>query len=129
MSIYDTISQYSKLAEQFSSQSGGGGLLDMAKQLLGGSANDLIQKFLVALPPELIQKLSVLKSLGAGEGGSVDSKENFIDTFKQLATQFSTQDTDKQVSELSNLSNANLISKAAEMAKQFGINLDNLHTS
>lgn len=129
MSLFDAISQYTKLAEQLSSNSANGssnGLLDMAKQLLGGEKGNLIQSFLSNLSPEIIQKLSALKALASGEGGSVNSQEGFMDTFKQLASKFASQDTNQQVAQLSEPQNINLISKAAELAKSFGINLDNL---
>ena len=46
--------------------------------------------------------------------------------FKQLAGQFAAKDTDQQVSELAEPDNANLVAKALDMAKGFGINLDKL---
>lgn len=126
MSLTDIISQYTKLAGQNSSNNEtGGGLLGMAKSLLGNEVSgNLIQKFLSNLSPDIIQKLSALKVLGSNETSNPDSSENFIAMFKQLAGQFAAKDTDQQVSELAKPDNANLVAKALDMAKGLGINLD-----
>lgn len=126
MSLTDIISQYTKLAGQTSTNNeAGGGLLNMAKSLLGDEVSgNLIQKFLSNLSPDIIQKLSALKALGSNETSNPDSSENFLAMFKQLAGQFAVKDTDQQVSELAKPDNANLVAKALDMAKGLGINLD-----
>ncbi|MFD1259157.1 hypothetical protein [Entomomonas asaccharolytica] len=128
MSLTDIISQYTKLAGQHASNNeADGGLLGMAKSLLGNEVSgNLIQKFLSNLSPDIIQKLSALKALGSNETSNPESSENFVAMFKQLAGQFATKDTDQQVSELAEPDNANLVAKALDMAKGFGINLDKL---
>lgn len=126
MSLIDVISQYTKLAGQLSNNdSGAGGLLDMAKGLLGNElTGGLIEKFLGNLSPDIIQKLSALKALGGNEAGTPNSSENFLSMFTQLASQFAGQNTEQQVSELAKPDNANLVAKALDMAKGLGINLD-----
>lgn len=128
MLLTDIIAQYTKLTGQSNATNeGSNSLFSMAKSFIGNSTtSDIIQKFLGNLPPEIIQKLSALKVMGSDKTNTPDSSENFIAAFKQLASQFASKDKEQQVSELSESENANLIAKAAEMAKGFGINLDKL---
>lgn len=128
MLLTDIIAQYTKLTGQSNAANeGSNSLFSMAKSFIGNSTtSNIIQKFLGNLPPEIIQKLSALKVMGSDKTDTPDSSENFITTFKQLASQFASKDKEQQVSELSESENANLIAKAAEMAKGFGINLDKL---
>ncbi len=128
MLLTDIIAQYTKLTGQSAAtDEGSNSLFNMAKSFIGNEATSgIIQKFLGNLSPEIIQKLSALKEMGSDKTSNPESSENFIAMFKQLASQFANKDKEQQVSELSNPDNANLIAKAAEMAKGFGINLDKL---
>lgn len=116
MLLTDIIAQYTKLTGQSNAANeGSNSLFSMAKSFIGNSTTS-----------DIIQKLSALKVMGSDKTDTPDSSEIFITTFKQLASQFASKDKEQQVSELSESENANLIAKAAEMAKGFGINLDKL---
>ena len=124
MLLLDIVSQYTKLAGQ-SSNTGAGGLFGMAKGLLGNEVSSaLIQQFLTNLSPAIIQKLSALKALGGVTTNTPDSSEGFMSLFNQLISQFSDKQTTEQVADLAQPESANMVSKALDLAKNFGIDLN-----
>lgn len=124
MAFTNVLSQYTKLAGQFSNNQSFG-LLGMAKGLIGNEMTSLlIQKFLSNLSPSIIQKLSVLKALGHNETYQLDTSENFISLFNSLLETFVNQDIDLQVSELALPDSVDFIISAIDMATSLGIDID-----
>lgn len=121
MSLTEVISQYFKLY-----RGSNGGLMSIVSKLFkdNDSSQLISSKLLTNLSPEMIQKLSALRSLGKNQLTTIDSSDNFIHTFQQLANKFANKDTHQQIEKLAKPENANYLSNAIYMAKKFGINLD-----
>lgn len=122
MSLTEVITQYFKLSRE-----SGSGLMSIVTKLFknSNSSNLISSKLLTNLSPEMIQKLSALRSLGKNQLTTINSSDNFIHTFQQLANKFASKDTHQQIEKLAKPENANHLSYAVYMAKKFGINLDN----
>lgn len=124
MSLLNIISEYTKLAGQ-SSNTGSDGLLGMVKRLLGNEVSgSLIQQFLANLSPDIIQKLSALKALGSESINTPDSSDGFTSLFNQLVNQFSNKETTEQVTDLTKPASADMVAKALDIAKGFGLDLN-----